>query len=68
MESKFSKEGLQRISGKAEVHNSFQVFEGQTLKLICFNLIQLLYRCVDGSGFKKSGRKGLNLEFFDKIN
>ena len=41
--------------------------DGDRLKLICCNLIQLLYRRVDGSSYKKSWKEGLKLEFFDKI-
>ena len=31
-------------------------------------LIRLFYRHIDGSGYKKSGREGLKLEFLDKIH
>ena len=46
-----------------KVHSS----KNWQLKLVCFNLIQLLYRHVNGSGYKKSGRKGLKLQFFGRI-
>ena len=51
-----------------KLFKEFLLFIRKTLlKLVCFNLIPLLYRHLHGSAYKKSGRKGLKLQFFGRI-
>ena len=68
------KKSRENVTHKLQVLSYFWSFYKQyvkyyeLLKLVYYNLIQLLYRHVNSSGYKKSGKKGLKLQFFGRIS